>query len=416
MYQLWNAKDIKREIKKLKIPKKFIPTMVDIDVFLNHDTTMLLSIREDAGKTTQHLILGLVLNKLYGAHILYQRCDKEQITVGNVGTLFKTLIEHGYISEITDGRWNDIVYKNQQHKFYFAKRTEDENGHVAYELSDDFLCHAICLENHILYKSGSNDPHADYMLFDECFDTSRSTARQMIELSDNISTFLRPFDRMAENEQGEMVPVGHVIMLGNNTNMYSQWFEEFCIEEDIPNLKFGSYIDRKTALGTTFACYLIAQSDELKDRVQSKKIHFFGYNTPKMNAFNGLQEWQTSPHQHLLYDEQLKESELVSRRLHILHRNRCIRLDVYKNNELGMFLFAHYNKLPSEKDVVLTLSPNEKNHIYGFGEFAPKSAIRIGCARYLSLIRAGQIYFSSNSVGDLFENYCTEAMRRKNYI
>ena len=57
----YNISDIQKEIKKLKIPKEY--WRIPVEDALSTDFTMLLSIREDAGKTTQALLFGLVLHK-----------------------------------------------------------------------------------------------------------------------------------------------------------------------------------------------------------------------------------------------------------------------------------------------------------------------------------------------------------------
>ena len=77
----YNLRNINKELDKLKMPKEYRKRIVNIEKFLTHDITMQLSIREDAGKTTQGLILGIVLYKLYGITTEYMTYKVEQITV-----------------------------------------------------------------------------------------------------------------------------------------------------------------------------------------------------------------------------------------------------------------------------------------------------------------------------------------------
>ena len=81
---------IKRKIKTLKIPREYWG--IDIDEFFSHQWNIYLSIRETAGKTTQSLIFGLVLNSLYPDHytIEYLRNDQSQTTKANIETIFDT--------------------------------------------------------------------------------------------------------------------------------------------------------------------------------------------------------------------------------------------------------------------------------------------------------------------------------------
>ena len=49
----FNVKKIRSEIKKLNIPKEYF--RIDLESFFNHDYTILLSIRQDAGKTSKKI-------------------------------------------------------------------------------------------------------------------------------------------------------------------------------------------------------------------------------------------------------------------------------------------------------------------------------------------------------------------------
>ena len=97
---------IKDEVKKLKIPSEFWG--IDLDDFNNYQYNMYISIRQTAGKTTQSLLLGLVLCKVLPDHynrIEYLRLDKAQIVRANIETMFDTIIELGYFRKLY-GEWN----------------------------------------------------------------------------------------------------------------------------------------------------------------------------------------------------------------------------------------------------------------------------------------------------------------------
>ena len=106
-----NVKKIKAEIKKLHIPKEYWG--IDIDSFFEYQWNIYMSIRQTAAKTTQSLIFGLVLTKLYPDHycIEYLRNDSSQIVRSNVETMFDTVKKFGYIEKIFEGKYNDVVYK-----------------------------------------------------------------------------------------------------------------------------------------------------------------------------------------------------------------------------------------------------------------------------------------------------------------
>ena len=57
-----NVKAIKNKVKSLKIPRAFWG--IDIDSFFEYQWNVYMSIRQTAGKTTQSILLGLILYKL----------------------------------------------------------------------------------------------------------------------------------------------------------------------------------------------------------------------------------------------------------------------------------------------------------------------------------------------------------------
>lgn len=419
---IWNVKEFEKLWNKLNVPKKYETMRCNMNVLTTHNITMNLSIREDSGKTSQAILYALCFNKLWNVRTAYLRSDETQITRGKIADLCDNMVNCGYLDTIFEGKYNCIKYVWNEHKFYLGKKIVVE-GETVTELSETPFMYAVCNENYLDYKStGISDEDLNFMIFDEFMDTKRSTQRQMIEFMNNISTFGRPLTRTyivddKENKlYGTTQPKFRVLMLGNNTQLFSQWFEEFCIEDDIPNLKFGSYIDRTTELGTTFACHLLATSNDFKEKRKKANIPFFGFNTPKMNAFNGLQEWQSESHPHIPTNDFIDNSSIVLDNIYIKHRNKYIRVNLYEHNDThNIYLFMHFSKQPYKNDrIVLSLLPVEELELYGFGEY--NDTIRDFMSIIVKLIRSNCVYFSTNSVGDLFNNYCTEYKKNKKYV
>ena len=99
---------IRKEVKKLKIPQEFYnPIKCPFEKckwFVN------LSDRS-TGKTTNWILLGMIMNKLYGTTIQYIRQTNDMITPRNSKNLFDTILSCGYVEKITEGEYNTIVYK-----------------------------------------------------------------------------------------------------------------------------------------------------------------------------------------------------------------------------------------------------------------------------------------------------------------
>ena len=390
MYDIYK---INKELDSLKMPKEFRNRIVKLDKFFNHDITVQLSIRKDAGKTTQALILGLVLYKLYGTTTEYIRNDKIQITKGNIETLYDVVLRFDYVKKLFKD-YNTIVYKSMTKKFYLAYESETDTGEKTIEyMSDTPLCHVSSNEEYLRLKSSYNNPNGDFLILDECMDTQRTTSRLMIELQNNISTITR------------LRSTAHLLMLGNNVDQYSIWWEEFDVADKIETLQFGGYIDEVTELGTTLYIEMLSISEEQKEKIKHNHIRFSGFNTPKMSTFNGIECWQGSSHPHIPYDELLKNEPFFNL-VWIKHRNKYIRLNLYHDKQFGWYVYAHFSNKPKLEDgFILTTTPMAFNETYGYGTYCYNKKARKLLLKIWEVIKDHRIYFQSNSVGNLYTNY-----------
>lgn len=384
-----DPKVIKKEIKKLNIPKEFFK--INIDSFFSHDYTIMLSIRQDAGKTTSALLLGCCIYKCYQMPIEYIRNDEAQIRQASVEDLFNTVVRFGYLDRLFDGKWNDVVYLPRSKKFYLIHR--DEEGE---EDARDTrpLCVLHSNEKWKTYKSSYNS-NSDYIILDEMMDTSRATYGIWSEFMNNISTIGRPGDEKTRDP--------HVLMLGNNSDdaLYSFWWDDFCIADQIPALKFGETIESRTKKGTTLCCYLLEQSEIQKKRISSNRLRFFGFETRKAAQFTGSVEWSGEDWKHLDFD--LNYDELITRRIYIFHRNRWIQIEYFNMEEKGRFIFFHFaNKPLYDDNIILTLDPQDEKQIYGIGEY---SKIFPRLKKVLKNREENRAYYESNYVGELVKDY-----------
>lgn len=387
---MYDINKIKKEIKQLNMPREYF--RINLDEWNANDYYMMLSIRQDAGKTTQSLLLGVILNKLYRKTTVYMRSDNAQLTRSNLETLYDVILTYDYIAKIFNNEWNGVIFKPMLKNFYLVKR--DPEGNIVKQ-DDVALCVCKSLEHYSYYKSTFNMTQSDYLIFDEIMDTSRSTNRQMVELQHNISTFGR--------ERKDV----RLIMLGNNVNKYSFWFEEFCIEKDIDNLDFGGYIKNKTDLGTTLFCALLDLSDNKKKEIEKRHIRFSGFRTPKMNAFNGLGAWSGNVQPHIPDEQMLLNDYLINERIYIKHRGRYVKIKIYQNEDTN-YCFLHYANKPILKDnIVLCVEPLEYGELYGWGKYAPPF-VKDKLIQIIGMREQNKWYYATNSVGELIEDYFNE--------
>lgn len=389
-----DVQKIKKEIKALKIPKDYWG--IDLDAFFSYQWNMYLSIRETAGKTTQSLLLGMVLNKLYPDKycIEYLRNDNAQVVRANVETIFDTIISLGYIQKIYSNKYNSVEYKTQQKKFYLVKR--DEEGSII-ESSEDPICIVHSIENAFNMKSSYSNPRGNYIVVDEFPDTSRSTYQIFPQLLNCVSTIGRPLSPGRSDWL-------HILMMGNNTDQYCFYFDDFQIADEIPYLKFGGSITFKTEYNTTGICKLLELGETQKKRLQDKNIPFVGFPGKKAAPFTGASEWGGEQYKHIFFD--LDYDECFFRRAYICHRNRYIQIDLFNNEKVGRFAFLHFaNKPLYEDNLIFTIDPETKTDIYGFGKYEKKDKILKVCKLIVGLLQENRFFYASNQVGSLTSDF-----------
>lgn len=392
MDNFYNIKQINSEIKKLHIPKEY--WKINLESFFNHDYTILLSIRQDAGKTTMSLLLGLVIYKLYGFTTEYIRNDNAQITQANIETLYDVILKFKYIEKLFPGKWNSVNYYFRRHKFHLCLR--DEDGNI---LEEDInpVCVVHSNENCENAKSGYNNPVGNFIIYDEVFDSKQPSMKLWTELMNNISTI----GRVEDPERANKV---HVLMLGNNSNQYGWLFDDFCISDLVPQLTFGKVIDVKTAMGTTLTCSLLEQSERHKEYLKRNNIHFFGFNTKKAAQFIGQTEWAGKDYQHIDFD--LEPENLRFKRMYIRHRGRYIQLNYYTDEERKDYVFAHFSNAPLFDDnVILCLDPKTKQEFYGLCDYENNKKV-YEMVRTLFRFRAeNRWYYENNYIGELIDDF-----------
>ena len=113
----YDIKWMESELNRIGSPKRYRFPLKEI---FENDYSIIVSIRQDAGKTTTALLYGLLLHRKYNTTIEYIRNDDTQIRRAKIETLFKTILRYDYISKIYNNRWNSIVYSYMQKKFFLC--------------------------------------------------------------------------------------------------------------------------------------------------------------------------------------------------------------------------------------------------------------------------------------------------------
>ena len=108
---VYDFKKIKAEYDKLGCPGEYRdPTECPLST-----AKLFVDISDrSTGKTTNWILLGMCMYKLYGTNTIYIRQRDEMVAPKHTQNLFAVILEYDYISTLFDGLWNSITYKSRR--------------------------------------------------------------------------------------------------------------------------------------------------------------------------------------------------------------------------------------------------------------------------------------------------------------
>lgn len=339
-----------------------------------------MSIRSK-GKTTNYLIMGLIMNKLYGTVIQYVVQNEYLLAPKMSKGLFRVILNNHYIERITEGRWHGIVLKAR--RWYYCNY--DENGHIS-EMAPDYVMIMYSIDKQEDYKqAGAVEPRGDLILFDE-FIRKYYMPNEFIQLSQLIATIRR-------NRQSPFI-----VMLANTIDKNSQYFNELEVYDTVYNMEPGQRELITTELGTNVYVEII---DPLKTaaRIKADRL-FFGFKNKQLGAITGSTVWAESNYPHIFKPEEI---ETICKNRYISHNNKLVNLELVKT-ELGLCVFLHWGKRTYNDSIIYTLGDiSEPLHRYRFGFSKLDNLI-------WKLYKKNKFYYATNDIGRFVESYIIAAM------
>lgn len=311
----WDWKLIKKEWNKLKMPKNVVydPFHVPFDVNnVNHCSYYFFASKRGVGKTTTMLLLGMILFKLYGVVIQYIRQKEDMLRPKFAQELMKTVLDCGYIEKLTEGRWNYAYY--YANKWVFCKLSE--SGKIEEKTAIHFM-YELSIDQSFTYKSNYNAPHGDWIIFDEMLGR-KYEPNEFIYFMDILSTIIR-------KRQGV-----RIILLTNAIDEYSEYFEEFEIEEQLKKLKRGDCDICTSSGGTKIYVEKIDQNDKNAARLNKE---YYGFKSPMLYAITGEGDWNVKICKH--WDIEDEDAELIDRTHYIKMGLNMVRLELMRSSKYG---------------------------------------------------------------------------------
>lgn len=332
------------------------------------------------GKSTNWILLGMVMNKLYDTQIIYIREVVDMIRPAHARQLFNTILEWDYVSKITEGAYNTIKYQSRSWYYY--------NTEKDIQAPEPFMV-ALSLDENILNKSSFNAPRGDLIIFDE-FISRHNYADQFVDLCDTLKTIIRERDSAL------------IVLLANTINRHSFWFKELGIYEQIQKMQIDTSVDMTNEGGTKIGIALMGKTaNQMPEHRKEHNRKFFGFLNPKLNAITGG-EWAMRMYPHP--PKTLKESKpkKVIYNRYIRHNNYLLQLELFQAPELGFYVVVHKANETYPDSIIYTLEDiATKNERYKWG------STKIDKMLY-RLLKENKYYYATNLEGSLMDTYVNE--------
>ena len=340
---------------------------------------ILLSERK-TGKTTNWLLIGMIMNQLYGTQIQYVRATEAEIKPSIASEIYNVILTFNnryYIKAITDGKYSGIY--THWRKSYFCNY--DETGKVIDKCEEPFL-QMLSVEQHEEYKSTYNAPKGDLIIFDE-FIRKYYPPNEFCNFMDLLSTIMR--DRLS--------PI--IVLAANTINLNSTYFKEFMISKDVKQMKVGNHKLITTEKGTRVYVELIGlKQSEIK---QTLNRLFFGFDNPRLAAITGGEvTWAFDSVPHI---KNSPEDEYLDRTLRIDTGDIMLQCDIVLTPDRGVVVNVHECTKVYPDSLILTLGDiTQDNELWGLGEGN-------FCKYVWGLYGHNKFYYDTNETGSMVTNY-----------
>ena len=332
------------------------------------------------GKSTNWILLGMVMFKLYGTQTIYIREQVDMIRPAHSRQLFRTILEWDYVSKLTDGAYNSVKYISRSWYFY---NTEKDTA------ADDPFMIALSLDENALNKSSFNAPRGDLIIFDE-FISRYNYANQFVDLCDTLKTVIRERDSAL------------IVMLANTIDRHTFWFKELGIYEQIQKMEIDTANEYTNSGGTLISIALMGKkAAQMPEHRKEHNRKFFGFINPKLNAITGG-EWamRIYPHPPRALEGDIPKKINFNR--YIRHNNYLLQIELYKSNELGLYVICHKANQTYDDSIIYTLENiAAKNERYKWGD---NKIDKI----FYKLLKSNKWYYATNFEGSLMDNYINE--------
>ena len=330
------------------------------------------------GKTTSVLEYALDdhIKSGYVNQLAIIRRWEEDFKGKNGQQMFENIINLGWVSEKTNGKYNSVYYYSQ--RWYLCNY--DEYGNKLCQQENPFcLGFSITSEEH--YKSTSY-PNVKTILFDEFITRQYYLPEEFVKFQNLLSTIIRLRTDVK------------IFMCGNTINKYCPYFAEMGLT-GVKKQQRGT-IDIYT-YGESTLKVAVEYSDFPSKKKASNK--YFAFNNPKLEMItHGGWEIDIYPHLPTKYT-----SKNVCYFFYIVFDDDILQGNIISVDD-KIFLYIHRKTTPIKEDntqLVYQQQPDYRRN-YRTSILKPYSKID---TYILQLINRKKIFYQDNEVGEIMNNY-----------
>lgn len=375
---------IAKEYKKLGVPPEY--DITDI-IPLGNDALKwyIMTSERSVGKTTNVLLIGMVMNALYGTvtQLIRHHIDKASY----YETLFNTIIAYNkgqYIKKLTNGQYNSVKYHWKN--FYYCMT--DEKGKLIKD--DKPFCVSLAADECYSLCSFYEAPLGDWIVLDECFNET-NRPEEFVHFVHLHKTIVR--ERMSDK----------IILLGNNLDINNIWYRQLMIHNEVRKMQKGQSRIVHTSEGMPIYVHFMENRAPEKRRIFNKA--HYGWDNPMLNAITGNGNWNVR-----MYPQtcRLESREQLQRGIFFSYHDDLYLEGAFINSNSGIYFEIHPTKPYTAIDgnLLFTLDfANKPNQIlFGFDKLSK---------RIIKMVESKRVVFADNETGDLFGKFYFEATGRK---
>lgn len=339
---------------------------------LNADYNIIMGERSN-GKTYSVLKIMIEHFLKTGEFGVYLRRYADEIIAANMKTLFNPFD----IEKLSKGKYNRISYRGKQFDIGMYDNEKDK------WISKEPLCYCAALNTWENAK-GADRGVAGVILFDEFLTRRFYLTNEFTSFQNVLSSFMR--------DRGN----AKVFLVGNTVSFYSPYFEEFGLD-NVKDMKVGDIACYTFENGAKIAIEYCTSVGSVKDSAK-----FFNFNSSKANMIT-TGKWDIPNYPH--YTKSIDFIREVIFRFYILFDNEviccCI---VQKKQEVFLYFHQQTKDVDIDNELIFNCTPDGNPH--HFTSFK-SSAMYYGKVSQLlnSLISSNKMFFSTNKVGEIFNNY-----------